>query len=81
MMRMNIEIQSIEEKSMDPIYPKIEVLLVGENGNAFNIIGKVRQALRRNGVDEKEVEEFTTQATSGDYDNVLATAMKYVEVV
>ena len=66
---------------MDPIYPKIEVLLVGENGNAFNIIGKVRQALRRNGVDEKEVEEFTTQATSGDYDNVLATAMKYVEVV
>ena len=65
---------------MEPLYPHIHVKLVGEDGNAFFIIGKVRKALRRGGVDETEVEKFTTEATSGDYDNALGTAMKYVQV-
>ena len=66
---------------MEPRYPHINVKLVGEDGNAFFVIGSVRKALRRGGVDEKEVEAFTEEAMSGDYDNVLSTAMRWVEVL
>ena len=65
---------------LNPLYPNIEVNLVGEDGNAFAIIGKVRKALRRSGVDEEAVQAFTKEATSGDYDIVLRTVMKYVGV-
>ena len=66
---------------MEPRYPDINVKLVGQDGNAFFIIGRVRQALRREGVDEATVEAFSEEAMSGDYDNVLRTAMRWVEVL
>ncbi len=66
---------------MEPKYPEIQVKLVGEDGNAFAIIGAVRKALRRGGVGPEEVSAFSDEATSGDYDNVLATAMAWVDVV
>ncbi len=59
-------------------YPHIEVQLSGEDGNALFIIGRVRKAMRRAKLDRAEVEAFTAEATSGDYDNVLQTAMRYV---
>lgn len=61
-------------------YPDIEVQLTGQDGNAFGIIGSVSKALRRGGVDKAEIDEFTNQAMSGDYDNVLRTAMEWVTV-
>ncbi len=62
----------------DPRYPEIEVQLAGVDGNAFSIIGHVRRALRRGGVPTDEQNEFFTEATSGDYDHVLQTCMKWV---
>lgn len=64
----------------DPKYPQIEVQLTGEDGNAMFIIGKVRRALNRAGVSQDEVNDFVTEAMSGDYNNVLVTCMKWVEV-
>jgi len=61
-------------------YPHITVKLTGENGNAFNLISKVTYALRRNGLKQVEIDEFVTEATSGDYDNVLQTCMRWVDV-
>lgn len=58
----------------------IDVTLTGVNGNAFAIIGTVTKALTRAGVSQDEIKEFTTEATSGDYDNVLVTCMKWVNV-
>ena len=58
----------------------VEVKLVGEDGNAFAILGKVSKALKKAG--HKELaEEFMAEATSGDYDHLLGTCMDYVEVV
>ena len=57
----------------------VHVKLIGEDGNAFLIIGRVSKALRRGGYGNL-VDEFQKEATSGDYDHVLATCMKYVEV-
>lgn len=58
----------------------ISVKLVGENGNAFNIIGKVRKEMKRNGVSNDEIDLFINEAMSGDYNNLLRTCMKYVNV-
>lgn len=63
-----------------PKYPDIEVQLTGEDGNAFFIIGAVRKALRRANVEKAEIDAFSEQAMSGDYDNVLQTCMKWVDV-
>lgn len=65
---------------MGPKFPNISVELIGVDGNAFNILGIVKKALERAGVSEEEVSEFYTEATSGDYNKLLATVMDTVEV-
>lgn len=62
-------------------YPDIEVELFDSDGNAFMIIGKVRRALSRARVPREDIDKFVEEATSGDYDNVLQTCMKWVEVL
>lgn len=61
-------------------YPEIHVQLSGEDGNAFFIIGRTRAALRKGGVDAAECDEFSKEAMSGDYDHVLQTVMRWVDV-
>ena len=58
---------------------KVKVKLIGKNGNAFAILGRVSSALKRAG--HKELaKEFLEEATKGDYNDLLATCMEYVEV-
>ena len=59
----------------------IEVQLTGRDGNAMSIMASVTRALKRHGVEKEEVDAFMKEAMSGDYDNVLRTAMKWVEVL
>ena len=63
---------------MDVKYPQVKVKLVGEDGNAFSILGRVTKALRRAKVSEEEINLFRKEATSGDYNNLLATVMNWV---
>ena len=56
---------------------KPEVQLVGEDGNAFFIIGRVSAALRDAGNSKEIVAGFSKEAMSGDYDHVLQTAIAY----
>ena len=56
-----------------------KVRLVGEDGNAFAILGRCVRAGRRAGYTEKQLEEFRTEATSGDYDHLLATCMEWFD--
>ena len=65
----------------DVKYPEIEVQLSGEDGNAFAIIARVSKALRREGATDEERKEFFDEATSGDYDNVLRTCIRWVAVL
>ncbi len=64
----------------DVKYPEIEVQLSGEYGNAFAILGIVKRALRRAGVSHEEREKYMAEATSGDYNHLLQTTMRWVEV-
>jgi len=61
-------------------YPNITVKLIGEDGNAFAIMGKISKALRRNDVPKEEIDKFLEESQSGDYNNLLQTAMKWVEI-
>jgi hypothetical protein len=58
----------------------VEVRLIGNDGNAFAILGAVQRALRKAGATPAEVSEFMTAATSGDYDHLLGVVMEWVEV-
>jgi hypothetical protein len=60
-------------------HPEIQVRLMGEDGNAFAILGRVLRALRRAGVSKAERDEFAREATSGDYDHLLQTCVRWVE--
>ena len=65
---------------MTPRYD-IQVQLTGHDGNAFAILGRMTRELRRAKVSEEEIKEFQTEATSGDYNHLLATCMDWVEVL
>jgi hypothetical protein len=58
---------------------KPKVKLIGQDGNAFSIIGTVRKALLKEGMGQ-EAKEFMEKATSGDYNNLLRVVMDYVDV-
>ena len=59
---------------------KPTVRLVGHNGNAFSILGRVKQALKRAGADKEYIDVYLNKATSGDYDHLLVVSMGYVDV-
>lgn len=61
-------------------YPEIKVKLVGTDGNAFAILGKVKKALRRGDVPAEDREAFLKEAMGGNYDHLLQTCMKWVTV-
>ena len=65
---------------MEVKFPEVVVQLSGEDGNAFAILGTVRRALKRAGVDAEAVDEFQSEASSGDYGHLLTTMMKWVKV-
>jgi hypothetical protein len=63
-----------------PRYSDVRFQLTGEDRNAFAVLSKVRGALRKAGASETVIAEFTAEAISGDYDHLLATCMRWVDV-
>jgi hypothetical protein len=70
-----------------PRYPELVVQLSGTDGNAFALMGVVRKALKVHLRDtctpeiiRANVELFTREATSGDYDNLLHVCSAWVTV-
>jgi hypothetical protein len=61
-------------------FPSVKVKLVGSDGNAFAIMGKVSAALRKGGATKEQLKEFTDECMSGDYDHLLVTCMNWVNV-
>ena len=59
---------------------KPTIKLVGHNGNAFSIMGRVKQSLRRAGADKEYIDKYLKEATSGDYDYLMVVSMEYVNV-
>jgi hypothetical protein len=58
----------------------VDVQLTGEDGNAFAIMGAVTRGLRKAGATHEEIAQYTSEATSGDYNNLLRVSMEWVNV-
>jgi hypothetical protein len=56
------------------------VQLTGESGNAFAILCRVHRAILCSNHPEL-AEAFMHEATDGDYDHLLSTCMRYVDVL
>lgn len=59
---------------------KPAVKMVGQDGNAFAILGRCHRAARRAGWSPERWEAFREEATSGDYNRLLAKVMDWFEV-
>jgi hypothetical protein len=59
----------------------VDVKLVGQDGNAFAIMGAVRQALRRARVSREDIDAYLQEAKAGDYDHLLRVTMNTVNVL
>lgn len=59
---------------------QVTAQLSGQDGNAWAIMATVKNALKSIGVSKNEIDEYIEESMSGDYDHLLQTAMKWVEV-
>lgn len=57
--------------------PKLK--LVGHDGNAFSIMGRVVKALRKAGYTPAEIQQYRDEATAGDYNTLLAVTMNWID--
>jgi len=60
--------------------PRPEVQLVGHDGNAYAIMGRVAKALKRVGCSKEHVESYYEDSKSGDYNHLLRVACEYAVV-
>lgn len=65
---------------MEVKYPHIDVQLTGQDGNAFMILGLVTRAMKNAKLTKAQIDEYRDEAMSGDYDHLLQTTMRYVNV-
>jgi hypothetical protein len=56
------------------------VKLVGQDGNAFAILGLCQRAAERAGWTRERIDAVMTEMRSGDYDHLLRTAMEHFDV-
>ena len=63
-----------------PEEKKPKLKLVGQDGNAFAILARANAAGRKAGWDADYRKMVFDEMRAGDYNHLLATAMKYFEV-
>ena len=62
-------------------FPDIAVRLTGEDGNIFNLTGRVMRAMRAADVSKADRETFGREVTGAQsYDEALRVLMRWVEV-
>lgn len=59
-------------------FPEVHVKLIGEDGNAFSILGKVSKEMRKAKIGKEEIDKFMHEAMSGDYNHLLRVTMETV---
>lgn len=54
--------------------------IIGEDGNAFAIMGKAQRVARIAGWSKEKIDKYMAEAKSGDYNNLLRVTMDYFDV-
>lgn len=58
---------------------KVNLRLVGLDGNAFSLMGAFSKQARREGWSKPEIDMVMSKCMSGDYDNLLCTLMAHCD--
>jgi len=58
---------------------KVNLELVGLDGNAFSLLGAFKKQARKEGWSEEEIMGVINEAMSGDYNHLLQTLMAHTE--
>jgi hypothetical protein len=58
---------------------RVKLNLVGLDGNAFSLMAAFRQAARRQGWTQDEIQQVLDDAMSGDYNHLLRGLIKHTE--
>jgi hypothetical protein len=66
---------------MMPKYPDIHVELTGHDGGVYGPLARCLDAMTRAGISSLERDRFTTEATGGDYDDLLRVSMEWLAAV
>ena len=53
--------------------------LVGVDGNAFSVMAYTSRAMKTAGFSKEEITQYTEQATSGDYNHLLALSCEWID--
>jgi len=65
----------------NPLFPKINVPLIGVDGNIFVIISKISKALEKNGVSSTDRSQFFSEVTGANsYTEALNKCCKWVAI-
>ena len=59
--------------------PKVQMQLIGADGNAFSILGRFKREAKKQGWDADSISRVIDEATSGDYNNLLSVIVQYVD--
>ena len=62
---------------MQVVDKKVELSLVGVDGNAFSVLGVFKNRARRERWTEVEISTVVTEAMAGDYDHLLQTIIAH----
>jgi len=54
--------------------------LVGQDGNAFVVLGLAQKAARRAGWTKEQIKVYLDEAMAGNYDHLLQVTMKHFNV-
>jgi len=74
-------ISSQSATPQNPLFPDIEVPLIGEDGNIFIIISKISKALANNGVSSEDRSQFFNEVTEADsYTEALNKCCRWVVI-
>jgi hypothetical protein len=63
-----------------PKYPNVTVNISDVDGNAFSIMGAVIKEMRQQHISAAEQVAFQKEAMAEDYDHLLQTCMRWVNV-
>jgi len=62
---------------MSIVNKKINLSLVGIDGNAFSIMGAFSRQAKKEGWTKEEIDQVMTKAKSSDYNHLLFTIMNH----
>ena len=56
---------------------QVRISKSGQDGNAFTVLGLCASALRKAGASEEDVRNYLADATSGNYEHLLAVSAEW----